>query len=302
LRTVSIRPPAGTIRWIELVEPDTASLEVLRARFDLHPLAIADCATYGTQSKVDDYGRYLFVVIHSFTVAPDDPLDIQVHEIHAFVGESFLITVHDNPLPSHEAVWQKARASRAVLERGPSWVLYLDVEAMVEATEPLVRRIRDQLDDLEWAIIEQASTLDLKLVFRIKRVAVAMRRVIRPLRDTLGILHRRADSRIPQRTTVHLRDVADHVVRLAEMVEEIREVSDGLVTSYQAFQAQRVNEVVKKLTIFSAIFLPLSFIVGFFGQNFADLPYDSGLWLAVMLVSLVVVPAGLMEWFRRTLL
>lgn len=295
-------PPPGTVRWIDLVEPDPAQLEHLRARFELHPLAIEDCATFGLQSKINDYDRYLFVVIHSFTADPTDPLEIQVHEIHAFVSESYIITVHDNPLPSHEVVWARAAADKATLERGPSWILYKHIDAMVEATEPIVLRIRDELDDLEWTAIEQtgyAGTLDLQKVFRIKRTSVAMRRVMRPLRDTIGILHRRNDPRISPRTLLHLRDVSDHVARLADMIEETREVSVGVVANHQAFTAQKVNEIIRGLTIFSAIFLPLSFIVGFFGQNFDQLPFDSSVWLGLMLTSLVLVPAGLMEWFRR---
>lgn len=292
-------PPAGVVRWIDLVEPDAAALELLRERFDLHPLAIDDCATFGLQSKVDDYERYLFVVIHSFTAAPDDPLDIQIHEIHAFVAGDYIITVHDNPLPTHAAVWARAVADRSTLERGPSWVLYRHVDAMVEATEPLVVRIRDELDELEQVAIEEAGEVDLRRVFRIKRTCVAMRRVMRPLRDSLAMLHRRGDPRISQRAMLHFRDVSAHVARLAEMIEEAREVSAGVVASYQAFAAQRVNDIMRRLTIFSAIFLPLSFIVGFFGQNFTGLPFDSGVWLALMLAAMVMVPAGLFEWFRR---
>lgn len=292
-------PPDGVIRWIDLVEPDPESLELLRTRFELHPLAIGDCATFGLQSKVDDYERHLFVVIHSFTAAPDDPLEIQIHEIHAFLSETFLITVHDNPLPSHDQVWADALRDKATLERGPSWVLYRHVDAMVDATEPLVERIRDQLDDLESAAIERNGDIDLARVFRIKRTSVAMRRVIRPLRDTIGILHRRNDPRITQRAMLHMRDVSDHVARLAEMIEETREVTAEVVASHQAFAAQRANEVMKRLTIFSAIFLPLAFIVGFFGQNFRGLPYDSDAWMWLMVASLIIVPAGLFEWFRR---
>jgi magnesium transporter len=98
---------------------------------------------------------------------------------------------------------------------------------------------------------------------------------------------------------LHFRDVSDHVARLAEMIEETREVSVGVVANHQAFTAQKVNEIMRGLTIFSAIFLPMSFIVGFFGQNFGALPYSSGVWLGLMLASLVIVPAALMEWFRR---
>lgn len=292
-------PPPGAVRWIDLVEPSPDALSLLRERFDFHPLAIEDCATFDLQSKVDDYERYLFIVIHSFTAAPDDATDLQIHEVHAFIGDGYLVTVHDNPFRDHEKVWEQARNDPRQLERGPAWILYRHIDSMIDGTEPLVMSLRDQLDAIESQVIEGEGKPDLTQVFRIKRSTVAMRRVIRPLRDTIGILHRRADDRISGRVAIHLRDVADHVNRLAELIEELREVSMGIVASWQAVQAQHANEVMKRLTVFSAVFLPLTFIVGFFGQNFVDLPYDSDVWLGIMLVSLIVVPAGLLEWFRR---
>lgn len=292
-------PPAGTMRWIDLVGTSPDALSLLKSRFELHPLAIEDCASFGLQSKVDDYERYLFVVIHTFAPAKDDAEQIQIHEIHAFLGEAFIITVHDNPFPDHERVWDQARSDARHMERGPGWILYRHVDAMIDGTEPLVLRLRDQLEQLEAHVIEGGGLPDLSQVFRIKRATVAMRRVIRPLRDTIGILHRRADERISTRVALHLRDVADHVGRLADLVEELREVSAGILAGYQAVQGARANETIKRLTIFSAVFLPLSFIVGFFGQNFTMLPYDSPIWLGLMLASLVLVPAGLMEYFRR---
>jgi magnesium transporter len=292
-------PPEGVLRWIDLVSPDLDALSLLRTRFDFHALAIDDCASYGLQSKVDDYERYLFVVIHAFSAEADDPLAIQIHEVHAFISDSYLVTVHDNPVPDHEAVWQLAKSDHRQLERGPAWILYRHLDAMITATEPLVATLRERLDAIETHVIEGERRPDLTEVFRIKRTTVAMRRVIRPLRDTVGILHRRNDPRISTRVALHLRDVTDHVGRVAEMIEEIREVAGSIVFGHQALESQAANQTMKRLTLFSAVFLPLSFIVGFFGQNFEDLPYRSDFWLAIMLLSLVVVPAGLLEWFRR---
>jgi len=292
-------PPQGTVRWIDLVEPDPASLARLKERFDFHQLALENCATYGLVSKLDDFERYLFVVVHGFTADPADPLAIQIHELHAFLGDSYLVTVHDNPLAATQQVWDDAARDRELLARGPLWILYLQIHGLVEATEPLVDRITEDLDGIERQVIEEGGAIDLSPVFKAKRTATAMRRVIRPLRDTLVNLHRRVDRKT--RGANHLRDVADHVIRIAERVEEAREVSFGVINAYQALQANKTNEVVKKLTVFSAVFLPLGFIVGFWGQNFADLPFDSPFWFGVMLVSLVVVPAGLLEWFKRNL-
>jgi magnesium transporter len=292
-------PPPGVIRWIDLVEPDHDLLELLRQRFDLDPLAVADCREFGLHPKLEDFERYIFLVVHTFTAARDDALGIQIHEIHAFLGETYLITVHDQPVPAQELVWNKAALDRGVLGRGSSWALYLSIEKMVEATEPLVERIDEELEKLELAIIEEDQAADPKRAFRIKRSAVAMRRVLRPLRDTLRILHRRGDPRMTERATRYLRDLADVVIRLTERVEEVAESADSVQSTYQALQATKSTDLMKNLTIFSAVFLPLGVIVGFWGQNFEGLPYDSNVWLGITLAALAAVPAGLLEWFRR---
>lgn len=292
-------PPQGTLRWIDLVEPDAATLAKLKERFDLDPLAIADCTEFGVVSKLEDFERYIFLIVHAFTAAPEDPAGIEIHEIHAFLGESFLITVHDNPVPAQEQIWARALIDRTILSRGLGWALYLSIKAMIDATEPLVERISDELERLELSIIEEDRHADPKRAFRIKRTAVAMRRSLRPLRDTLRILHRRVDAKMSERASRYIRDLADVVVRLTERVEEVAASANEVQSTYQSLQATKANELMKNLTIFSAVFLPLGVIVGFWGQNFEDLPYDSDFWLGITLVAMVAVPAGLLEWFRR---
>lgn len=292
-------PPADTIRWVDIIEPDPATMDLLRHRFGFDTLSLNDCVETGTQSKLIEHDGYQFIVIHAFTKDPVDPLAIQVHEIHAFLGERFLVTVHDNPVPAQDEIFRRAERDPSILTRGPDWALYLAADAMVEAAEPLVNDLRGELDELDRAIIEEQRTIDLAIPFRIKRVALAMRRVLRPLRDTLVSVERRTDERFTPRTRAYLRDLTARVVRLVELVEETREVALGVVSGFQALESSKINTVMKRLTVFSAVFLPLSFIVGFWGQNFEHLPYDSDLWLAVMLISLIVVPLGLLEWFRR---
>jgi magnesium transporter len=290
-------PPPGGLRWIDLIAPDAAELDLLKQRFGFDTIAIDDCAHYGRQSKLDDYGKYLFVVVHAFTEGDDH--DITIHEIHAFLADTYLVTVHDDPLPATELVWRQAATDRAVLGRGPSWALYRTVVGMLEATEPLVEVITDELDEVERELIAGEQAIDLPPVFGLKRTIVAMRRVLRPLRDTLAAMHRRHDPRLSPRASMHFREAAERVGRLVDMVEEAREVAVTILNAHGAVQAQKTSEVVKRLTIFSAIFLPLAFIVGFFGQNFDHLPFGSGAMMALMLASIVLIPAGLYEWFRR---
>lgn len=297
-------PPAGTVRWIDLIAPDPGALERLRDRFGFDPIAIRDCAEYGRQSKCDDYGKYLFVVVHAFSPAApggddDAAARIQIHELHAFLSETYLVTVHDDPLPAGDAVWAQAARDPALLHRGPSWALFRTVVEMLEAAEPMVEAITDELDELEQELIARGGEVDLVQAFAVKRALVAMRRLLRPLRDTLAALHRKHDPRLSARATLHFRDAAERAGRLVDMVEEAREVAVTIVNGHGAVQQQKTNEIVKRLTIFSAIFLPLGFVVGFFGQNFEDLPFGSGTMFAAMLVAMIAIPAGLLEWFKR---
>lgn len=292
-------PPTGTNRWIDLKAPSAAVLSTLGDRFGFDPISLRDCGEYGRHSKVDEYARYLFIVIHAFSEGKDDPHDVHIHEIHAFLSDSFLVTVHDAEVAPQEAVFRRAGSDPSVLGRGPGWALLLAAEAMVAEAIPLVDRLSDQLDTLERSVIEDGLGIELPKLFAVKRSAVAMRRVLRPLRDTLGTLCRRSDDRISAQTVQHLRSLGDRVHRLLEVVEETREVALSTVAANQSLQVQRTNNVMKKLTVLSAMFMPLGVIVGFWGQNFRFLPTASPLAFALTLASMLIVPIGLMEWFRR---
>lgn len=293
------RPPEGTVRWVDLVEPDAEALELLRQRFDFHPLAIEDCASFEMRSKLDEYEDHLFIVLHTFTAAPDDPTDIQIHEIHAFLGDHYLVTVHDNPVAATERVWRRAATDPSILSRGPCWALYLNADTMIDAVFPLLDDVASRLERIEEVIVEDQAEPDLLNIFATKRMLVTMRRVMRPVRDVIGILSRRPEQLIRDRTQIYLRDVYDHVLRCAESIDEAQELAENAITAYQTTLSNRTNQVMKKLTIFSAIFLPLAFVTGFWGQNFDALPFGNDTLLYAMLVSMVLVPVVLLAWFWR---
>ena len=294
-------PPAGTVRWIELLHPDPASLELLRRRFDFHPLALEDCATFEMRSKLDEYGDHLFIVVHTFTEAPEDATYIQVHEIHAFLAESYLVTVHDNPVPATEAVWRKAATDPTVLRRGTSWALYTAVDAMIDATFPVLDAMVQKVERVEERVLsgEVHQRNQLGEVFSIRSTLVSMRRVMRPVRDVVGMLTRRVEPPLSERTALYFRDVQDHVLRCLETIDEAEELIGNTIEAHQSSVSTRANDIMAKLTIFSAIFLPLGFIVGFWGQNFDALPFRSSAVLSYLSLGLcAAVPIGLVAWFR----
>lgn len=291
-------PRPGVVRWIDLIEPDKDALELLRQRFDFHPLALEDCATFELRSKFEEYGDHLFIVLHAFTAAPDDPIFIQIHEVHAFLAEHYLVLVHDNPLKATEAAWRRAASDPHVLQRGPAWAFYTAVDAMVDATFPVIENLVERVEKVEEKVLTGGQPVDLSEIFSIRSTLVTMRRVLRPVRDTIAVLTRRADKPLTERTAMYFRDVHDHVIRCLESVEEAESLITNTIEANKAALTNRTNEIMAKLTIFSAIFLPLGFVVGFWGQNFDALPFHNEhlmWWLTVG--PCAAVPVVLLIWF-----
>ena len=291
-------PPEGVVRWVDLIETDEESLAVLAERFGFHPLAIEDCASFELHSKLEEYPDHLFIVLHAFTEDPDDPFEIQIHEVHAFLHDNFLVTVHDNPVPAEETVWTRACNDPGTM-RSPAWALYRTTDAMVDAIFPLLGKFADELERIESAVLSDPDDEELAKIFRLRSTLVSMRRVVRPLRDVVSMLTRRKKAPMTKRAALYFRDIYDHVLRCHETIEEAQALVESAMDAYQSAATNRTNEIVTRLTIFSVIFLPLSFITGFFGQNFDDLPIHSTALFWIMLGVTVLLPVGLIVWFRK---
>jgi magnesium transporter len=295
-----VAPPGpGARRWIDVVSPTPDELRLLRERFDFHPLAIEDCGRFELRSKIEEYRSHLFIVLHAFTAAPEDPEDLQIHEIHAFVGEGYLVTVHDRAVPAVEAIRSEAATDPAVLGRGPAWVLYRAADAMVAATFPLLDLLVQRVEEIESAVLESPDPRGLRAIFGLRSTLVTIKRVLRPLRDVVAIMTRRSEAPLDGRTALYFRDIQDQVQRSVETVEETEGLIANVIDAYRYELSTRSNQIMARLTLFSAIFLPLGFITGFWGQNFGHLPYGSDGFLASMLIAIGVVPIALLVYFWK---
>jgi magnesium transporter len=296
-------PPEGTVRWIDLSGENAALLDELRQRFGFHPLAIEDCRQFDQRPKLEEYRDHLFLVTQGFTSPGERVSDLTLHELHAFLGKNYLVTVHTDELPAVEDVWRRVTQSSAALERGADFVYYMIASRMVEADFPILDRITDELEGLEDRILEAPAKEDLSRIFELKRHLVMMRKVLSPQRDTMAMLSRRGDPRVSERTSLYFRDVHDQLVRINESIEANRDLLGNALDAYLSTVSNRTNEIMKYLTLLSAVFLPLAFIVGFFGQNFDNLPglpgwvHSDGLMRA-MIALCALTPIGMVTWFR----
>jgi len=297
-------PPPGVTRWIDLAETNDESLEILRERFHFHPLALEDCAHLDQRPKLEEYGDHLFLVTQGFTCTGTRVKELDLHELHAFLGAKYLVTVHADMIPALEAVWQRLAQDPAELDRGLDFVYYLLADGLVDQSFPILDRIADELEEIEDEVLEEPKRSQLSRVFQLKRHLVAMRKVLSPQRDTMAMLARRNHPLVNERNAVYFRDVYDHLSRINESIEASRDLLGNAVEAYLSVASNRTNEIMKYLALLSAVFLPLAFVVGFFGQNFDNLPgirdwvHSDRLMFSMMAIC-IATPVGMLIWFRR---
>ncbi|HEY0982768.1 magnesium/cobalt transporter CorA [Schlesneria sp. T3-172] len=293
-------PPPGVLRWIDLEKQDEAQLGVLAQRFHFHPLTIEDCSHFDQRPKMEEYGDYLFLVTHGFrlTDSISEPLDTL--ELHTFLNRDYIVTVHVEHIAPLETVWCRLKGDGALFKRGADFVSYLVADAIVDGFFPLLDDVAAQVEEVEDQVLGGSHKVEMADIFRLKRLLVELRKVLSPQRDVFALLAKRGDGRIGSSTALYFRDVYDHVLRIHERVEGTRDLLGNALDAYLWSASQRTNEIMKRLTLLSAIFMPLSFITGFWGQNFEGLPTKSNSMMNFMLVSCAVIPLGMIYYFRRS--
>ncbi len=286
------------IVWLDVSNPTDDDLAWLEEKYNFHPLALEDCRNFNQRAKVEDYGDYLFV---SFTTSTRGNGEIHVQEMEAFVSRAYLITIHRESLPALDAARQRAPARPRA-----DFLLYLIADAMTDAYFPLLDEIEDEIDALEDQILETPTGATHRRIFALKQQLVYLRKVTGPMREVMNALAgtRRATAPrrpyIDDRTALYFRDVSDHLTRIYELVETSRDLLGNALDAYLSSVSNRLNEVMKRLTLFATIFMPLSFIVGLGGMNFAQLPFDNPTAFALLIAALVVVPLTMLIWFARS--
>jgi magnesium transporter len=284
-------------KWIDVLGATEDELGRLGVRYNLHKLAIEDCLHVDQRPKLEEYPHHQFIVLQGFT-SGKDVCELTLHEHHFLLGPDWVISVHELAFEGFETVRKRVvNDPGGTLGRGADFVLYLLADELMDRQFPILDSLSDELEDLEAAIFERPEKHHLQRIFEMKRMLVNFRRVLAPQRDVVGLMARRGIPNVHERNTLYFRDVYDHLVRLYEQIDASRDILSNVMDGYLTTVANKTNDITKQLTIFSTLFLPLSFIVGFFGQNFDVLSGRGFYW--TMWGMIVGFPIALIYWFKR---
>lgn len=287
--------------WVDIDIDGADDGSVLREIFGFHELTIDDC--YNTlidPPKVDDYGDYLFIIVHNVHYHAQNQ-ELSTSELNLYLGANFVVSVHRSPVRAVAEVRRRAEARSLVLDHGAAFLAHALIDVVVDDFHPVVETVDEQVAELEERVLMDPKRETLEEVLRLKRNAQRLKRSILPQRDVVNRFSRGEYPKLIQsEALMYFRDVYDHTVRVEEMIESVRDLADGALNTYLSAVNNRINEVMKTLAIVTAVFLPLTLIAGIYGTNFANVPeYGVHAGYYVMLGAMVAVAAALIAWFRH---
>ena len=254
--------------WLDIEAPDADDYHMLEHTFKFHPLAIEDVRNQDQRPKVDEYADYNFAVIFQADWQDDE---VGLHEHHLFVGSNYLVSVHLDPTPALDALQRRIKDSPELTKGQPAFLTYLVIDALVDATFPALERLDDTVDALEDEITEKASPEQLNRIYHFKHAVTDLRKFLGAQREVFQRLITHGIHVQQQDMTIYYRDVYDHIVRQYETADALRDLLTGAMDVYLSTVSNRLNRTTTTLAIIASLFLPLSFLTGFYGMNFTYL-------------------------------
>lgn len=290
--------PEGSFFYADLHAPSEAELEELRQEFHFHPLAIEDVRTRHQRPKIDVYTNHYFLVFYRVGSAGGNG-EWHLQELDFFIGPNFLVVTHDSEVPLLDSVFD--RFCREEGKKDVSSLLYDLLDAIVDDYFLYLDDLGERSQEIDERIFESFDPKSLEQILDLKRDLALLRRVVAPGRDAINVLLRRDPPILDTAHVFYFQDVYDHLIRIADSIDTYRELATGSLDAFLSIQNNRISEIVRKLTVVSIIFLPITAVTGFFGMNFRvfEPPPLNHLLFVASLALILAVPLAMLVVLRR---
>jgi magnesium transporter len=289
---------APNIVWVDVADPTSEDFHRLATEFGFHPLSIEDCRNEHQRPKVEEYQGYYFIVLYEADLVMGK--DLELRELNIFLGKNYLVTVHSQRIKAIETAERLWREWTDLAERGTGLLAYLLIDSIVDDYMPLLDTISDRMDDLEDHLFVEFKPEAIEEIFRIKKELLFLRRSVTPLRDVFNTLLRREQPVFSRETTVYFQDVFDHLIRVADTIDTLRDMVGTTMDAYLSISGNRMNVVMKRLTSISTILMSVTLVAGIYGMNFDYMPELKWKYGYVgTLAAMLVIGIGIYLYFRK---
>lgn len=283
--------------WVSINNPDEKAVAYLKRAYKFHPLDLEDCLSENQRPKIDEYENYLFIVLH---IPVQGAKGIKISEINLFIGQNFVITLHDNN-PIIEKLFLNLKKRRNIrekyMDKGAGYFLYMIIDDLFESGFPLIDDLTKITNGLEKEVFDENYSRDrLKDILLLKKDIINFRRIIMPQRAIIAQLEHKNKKFLPENLDVYFDDIVDKIEKIWNNLENLQELTASLQETNESIISHNTNNVIKTLTILSVIILPLTFITGFYGMNLGGLPFSASAHsvkiVAGIILLVVVAMAG----------
>ncbi|MBI5643265.1 MAG: magnesium/cobalt transporter CorA [Deltaproteobacteria bacterium] len=288
------------LTWVDFDNPGESETELLSSVFKFHPLAIEDCLSFVPNPKIDDYSDYLYIVIHGISSEALKRDELETHDLDIFLGKNYLVTFHKDYSRSVASVMERCRKNTSLMAKESEWLMHKVVDTLVDNYLPIMDELEEKIDATEKESFEKPGKEIPKKILALKKDILYLRRVIHPQREILRQLSSGEYPIICFDCSLHFKDVYDHLFMISELIESYRDSLTTAMDVYLSTVSNRLNEVMKVLTVIATIMMPLTLISGIYGMNFRWMPLlDEPFGFHVMIIIMLFLGGGMLWSFKR---
>jgi magnesium transporter len=286
--------------WVDMENVTDKDAELLSNIFCFHPLAVEDCISKDIHPpKIDDFEDYLFIIVHGINYHIESEV-VETTELAFFMGKNYVVTTHDVPMRSISSMLDRVRKDGRLMRRGADFLAHDIIDTLVDNIMPTIEEMDEKNDQLEAGALHEPKRETLMSIMQLKRSILALTRVILPQREIVNRLSRGEYALISERAQIYYRNIYDHLVRIEMLTLGLRDIAESVLSTYLSSVSNRMNEVMKVLTLIATIFIPLTFVAGIYGMNFANMPeleWKYGYF--IILIVMAVIGVSLAVYFKR---
>jgi len=290
-----------TMTWINIDGVhEIKVIEEIGKHFNLHPLILEDMVDTDQRPKIKDLGNYIFIILKMLYYAEKDN-EMKVEQVSLVLGKNYVISFQEREGDVFDSIRERIRNNLGQIRKaGADYLIYALIDAIIDNYFTVIEKLGEETENLEDKVISQPNPANVQAIHKLKRDLIFLRKSVWPLREVINILERGESLLILKATNLYLRDIYGQTIQVMDTVETLRDVLSGILDIYLSSMSNRMNEIMKVLTIIATIFIPLTFIVGIYGMNFQYMPEIKWIWgYPVVLSVMLIIVIAMLVFFRR---